>query len=871
MRLSLAIVWRGVCSRFLCLSAVKNLIILTRAIALVCLVGLAASPAQESPTGSMRGAVVDQSGRGIQAAAVAVRGPMQGSRTAVTNSEGQFTISGLPPGAYSVQASATGFGALERPVTVTVGNTVDVSFTLKLASVSEEVTVEAEFDSALASQLSPVKALLDMESPRSELTSEYIREYTSPTTDFADILQAAPGVVTYATNGIGNGQSKNWFRGFADGAFTMTWDGVPFQDSNDPTHHSWAYVPAPAISYVDFDRSPGTASDVGPTNFAGSVHMFSPKMGDDMTFKLSESYGSFNTNQILGEFNSGRFLGNKANFWFEGHHNISDGYQTFNDQQRTAGTAKFNYKFSDKTYLTLIGTVVLVDSNTPDSDPTRQQIADHGLNYIMDGNQFNRDGTYNSMYFKNYTYHVPTDFEIVTLGHEFGHGWKLETKGYTYSYSNHQHLQKDQSQDSLHEVAVSATSAVDKLNSYNRAGEITTLSQASKYGVLRLGAWFEGTDTHRYQQNSYPRTWLDSPLLKQLRFHEYFRTISAQPYIEYQLVAIPRWTITAGLKSSLFTMDLTQLPDGKVVGNLGCTATTIAGCAGISAKHSAYYNNILPSAAANYRITNIWSAYGQFGRGNEIPPSAVFDVTGAQVAVTPKPTVATTYQGGTVVKLNRLSFDADVYHIHYQNPYGSFRVTDPTSADFGDSFYYATPASNTTGFEAEGNLYVAHGLSFNFSGTAGQAKYEASAAQTLANGTKLAATPVQWVALVAKYTVSAGVTYHDKNWEAGFFNKQIGPRFVDNSSVHEATQLNSFWMNNLFLNFNLGRKSLFSGSKIKLSFNNLFDFHDVVGLAPGVSPTATVPYVRDGSDQLQLLPGRSIMVTFQMGFAPKAR
>jgi iron complex outermembrane receptor protein len=849
----------------------KNLMTLTRAIAFICVVGLAASPAQEKLAGAVRGSVVDQSGRAISGAAIAIRGLVQGSHDAVTNAEGQFTISGLTPNTYSVQASAPGFAALEREVTVTAGNAAEISFSLKLASVSEEVTVEAEADPSIASQLSTVKALLDTESPRSEITSEFIREFTAPTTDFADILQAAPGVVTYATNGIGNGQSKNWFRGFADGAFTMTWDGVPFEDTNDPTHHSWAYVPAPAISYVDFDRSPGTASDIGPTNFAGSVHMFSPKMGDDMTFKLAESYGSFNTNQFLGEFNSGRFLGNKAHFWFEGHHNFSDGYQTFNDQQRTAGTAKFNYKFSDKTFLTLIGTVVLVDSNTPDSDPTRQQIADHGLNYIMDGNQFNKDGTYNSMYFKNYTYHVPTNFEIVTFGHEFGHGWKLETKPYTYSYSNHQHLQKDQSQDSLHEVAVSATSAVDKLNQYNRAGEITTLSQASKFGVLRIGAWYEYATTHRYQQNSDPRTWLDSPLLKQLRFNEYFTTNSAQPYIEYQLVAIPRWTITAGVKSSLFTMDLKQLPDGKVVGNLGCTATLIAGCAGISAKHSAYYNNVLPSFAANYRITSIWSAYGQFARGNEIPPSSVFDVTGAQVAVTPKPTVATTYQGGTVVKLQRLSFDADVYHIHYQNAYGSFKVTDPTNPNFGDSFYFATPDSNTTGFEAEGNVYAGHGLSFNFTGTAGQAKYQASPGQTLANGTKLAPTSSQWVALAANYTVSAGVTYQDKNWEAGFFNKNIGPRWVDNSGVHQATQLNSFWMNNLFINYMLPRNSLFNGSKIKLSFNNLFDFHDVVGLSPGVGATATVPYVQSGSDQLQLLPGRSVSVTFQLGFAPKAR
>jgi iron complex outermembrane receptor protein len=849
-------------------------IIVTRVLALVCIAGFAGSlatlSAQES-SGSMRGTVVDQSGKTVPGAAIAIRGLGTDAPAAVTNAEGQFTISGLAAGTYSVQASAAGFAVLEKPVTVTAGNATEISLSLKLASVSEAVTVEAEADPSISSQQAPVKGLLDAESPRTEIPSQYIRQYTSPTTDFADILQAAPGVVTYATNGVGNGQSKNWFRAFADGAFTLTWDGVPFQDSNDPTHHSWAYVPAPAISYVDFDRSPGTASDIGPTNFAGSVHMFSPRMNDDMTFKLTESYGSFNTNQILGEFNSGRFLNNKANFWLEAHHNSSDGYQTFNYQQRTAATTKFNYKFSEKTYLTLISTVVVVDSNTPDSDPTRQQIADHGLNYIMDGNRLNADGTYNAMYYKNFRYHVPTDFEIITFGTELAHGWRLETKPYSYSYSNHQHLMNDQSQDSLHEVTVGANSWRDKLNQYNRGGDITTLSNASKFGVFRLGAWYEYTTTDRFQQNADPRTGIDSPLLKDLRFHEHFMTNSAQPYIEYQLVAIPRWTITVGVKSALYTMDLTQFADGKVVGNLGCTATLIAGCAGIATRHSAYYNNILPSVAANYRITNFWSAYGQYGRGSEIPPSAVFDVTGALVAVTPKPTVATTFQGGTVVKLNRLSFDADVYHVHFDNPYGSYRVTDPTKSDFGDSYYYATPASNATGFEAEGNLYAGHGLSFNFTGTVGRAKYEASAAQTLANGAVLAAAPSQWVALSPNYTVSAGVIYQDKHWAAGFFNKDIGLRYVDNGAFHQATQLDSFWMNNLFFNYKLPTNSFFNGSKIKLSFNNLFNFHDVVGLAPGVSATASVPYVQSGSDQLQLLPGRSVMVTFEVGFNPRKR
>jgi iron complex outermembrane receptor protein len=865
----------------------KNLQILWRfTIALVCVIALGAPnltlQAQESATGSIQGTIVDQSGQAIPSASIAVGSTSQREHVATTNAEGKFTVSGLKPGTYSVRVSATGFAVKgQQGILVTAEKPAVISVSLTLASVSEEVTVEAEVDTSLAVQLAPVKALLDMASPRSEITSQYIRQFTSPVTDFSDIMQAAPGTVSYSTNGVGNGQAKLWFRGFKDGDFTMTWDGVPFQDSNDPTHHSWAYVPAPAISYVDFDRSPGTASDVGPTNFAGSVHMFSPKMGDAMAITGSESYGSFNTNEYLGQFNSGLFGGKnpKANLWFEGHHMTSDGYQTNNDQQRTAGTLKFNYKFSDKTNLTLVGTAVIVDSNTPDSDPTRQQIAVHGDNYIMDSKPTNPDGSANAMYYRFYTYHVPTNFEVATFTKELGRGWRIETKPYTYSYSNHQHLQKNQSQEltgnAIYKptaiVPVSSTSAVDKLNQYNRIGEITTASAASRFGVFRIGAWYEYTTTHRYQIKTDPRTWVDSAALKDLKFHERFITNSVQPFVEYQYVGLPKWTITAGMKSALYTMHLKQYADGSTVGSLTCpTTSTRAACAAYTT-HDAYYNNILPSFEANYRIRSNWSAYGQYGRGSEIPPSSVFDVTGAQVAVTPKPTTASTYQGGSVLKLNHLLFDADVFHIHYEDSYGSYKVTDKTKSDYGDSYYYATPAKNTTGFEAESNVAVTHGVSFVLNGTFGEAKYEAARATTLGNGTVVPASGVLWVASAAKNTASGGITYQDKGWDVGFFNKRIGPRFVDNGTVHEAAQLDPFWMNNLFVNYTLRKNSIFDQSKIKLSLNNLFDYHDVVGLSPGVSATSAVPFKQDGSDQLQLLPGRSVMITFQIGLAPKER
>jgi iron complex outermembrane receptor protein len=83
-------------------------------------------------------------------------------------------------------------------------------------------------------------------------------------------------------------------------------------------------------------------------------------------------------------------------------------------------------------------------------------------------------------------------------------------------------------------------------------------------------------------------------------------------------------------------MSFKQFADnGHVVGDLGGApfVTTSAGS-----------GSNLPSAQANYRLTNYWSVYGQFGKGDEIPPTSDFDVTGGglKVAGFPGPQLATT-------------------------------------------------------------------------------------------------------------------------------------------------------------------------------------------------------------------------------------
>ena len=152
---------------------------------------------------------------------------------------------------------------------------------------------------------------------------------------------------------MGLGQGKTFFRGFKDQQYTMTYDGIPFQDTNDPTHHSWAFFPGQWIGGVDFDRSPGMASTPGPTNFGGSINLLSPEPQSSPDVRATGSYGSFNTRLLDLSLDSGQFDPRKKSSLFIGvHQMLSDGYETFNRQKRVAGALKYQCRLSDKTTLT---------------------------------------------------------------------------------------------------------------------------------------------------------------------------------------------------------------------------------------------------------------------------------------------------------------------------------------------------------------------------------------------------------------------------------------------------------------------------------------------------------------------------------------
>jgi hypothetical protein len=331
--------------------------------------------------GTITGTVLDQAGKAVPNATIEIKSEANGSSRSVnTDAEGHFSAAGVAAGTYSILASAQGFAVgTKSGQQVTAGGTQDVSIVLNVGSVAQSISVEGQI--SIAAQLAPSGNTLDAVSAKTEISPTFVQNFIPPTSDFAEVVNYAPGTFAVNTNGVGLGQGKTFFRGFKDGQYTMAYDGIPFQDTNDPTHHSWVFFPAQWIGGADFDRSPGTASSVGPTNYGGSINLLSRDLPPGQNIRGSASYGSFNTRLFDLAYDSGQFGGTakKSSLFIDLHQLLSDGYQTYNYQKRVAGAMKYQYRLSEKTQFTVDYGMIDLWTNTPDwGAPLRSQVAQFG-------------------------------------------------------------------------------------------------------------------------------------------------------------------------------------------------------------------------------------------------------------------------------------------------------------------------------------------------------------------------------------------------------------------------------------------------------------------------------------------------------------
>ena len=107
---------------------------------------VAAAEAQVVP-GRMIGVVRDESGAVLPGASVTLTSTALpgGPVTVVTNVQGEYRFTNLPPGTYALSISLSGFsGYEEADLRVAVNSTTERNVRLPLASVKETITVRGD-------------------------------------------------------------------------------------------------------------------------------------------------------------------------------------------------------------------------------------------------------------------------------------------------------------------------------------------------------------------------------------------------------------------------------------------------------------------------------------------------------------------------------------------------------------------------------------------------------------------------------------------------------------------------------------------------------------------------------------------------------
>jgi hypothetical protein len=114
---------------------------------IICASALAGTAAMaQQTTGSIQGRIIDVQKAAVPGVTVTAKSPSTGfTRTDVTDAEGVYRLNGLPVGTYDLHAELAGFSPYDaKAIVVNIGQTTDINVDLKVAGVSENVSVTAE-------------------------------------------------------------------------------------------------------------------------------------------------------------------------------------------------------------------------------------------------------------------------------------------------------------------------------------------------------------------------------------------------------------------------------------------------------------------------------------------------------------------------------------------------------------------------------------------------------------------------------------------------------------------------------------------------------------------------------------------------------
>jgi iron complex outermembrane receptor protein len=672
-----------------------------------------------------------------------------------------------------------------------------------------------------ATTIAPTQGSMVATEPQSTIGSLYIRENIAPTGDYTDAVSISPSVYTVTPNGSGLMEAPVVsIRGFQDGQYNVTFDGIPWMDSNDFTHHSTSYFTNQETGSVTVDRGPGTASTLGNATFGGTITVNS--IDPERRFNINPylSFGSWGTAVEGARIDTGSFTDSGTSAVINLQNSSSDGYLSYAGQRRQSVFAKLVQPIGENTTLTFVAMANKLDQYVP-FGATKAQIAQYGVNYGLVN-----DPTSQAYYRYNQD-KINTNLGYVGLHSEFD-GWTIDNKAYTYGYNHFGFNGEDPNGETPNGTFYSPTDVPGQhMRNTNRSwGDIFRLGKELGPGEVRTGVWYDHQDDIRWLYEFDDTTDQLNPVIApgapslalasaDRRMNDTLVTI--QPFIEYQWNITDNAYFVGGVKYNRFERDLDAPVNQK-------TETPLT--------YSRTWNATLPSAAFHYSFSSNWTAYAQWAKGYLAPNLNLLYVPNPAVsdsAVAPEKT--TNWQMGTTWSADNLTLSGDIYKIDFNNFVQSQKVGGVTEFYNGGGVHYK-------GLELEGTYMLGAGFSVYANGSLNRA------IQTADNS---------WNPNTPHKTAALGLLYRNGPVYASLVDKFVGKTYYT-ANANDDTPIGGYAVTNFAASYRFD-PHLTDVKDIKIGFqvNNLFDNTHINALA-GTT-------VADSTPLFWTIPGRNYNVT----------
>ena len=706
-------------------------------------------------------------------------------------------------------------------------------------------------------QSAPSQGSLVATQPQSIVGEDFIQNNEAPGANYTDAIKFTPSVWIVDPNGPGLMESLGTsIRGFQDGQFNVTLDGIPWGDSNDFTHHSTSYFMSQDLTNVVVDRGPGNAATVGDATFGGTIYMQSsdPKRAQGITALLS--FGSFNTRLQGARFDTGEIGGwGGTRAFLSIKHLSTDGYLTNAFLDRTNAFLKVVQPVNDFTDITLVSNLNKIKQSPP-IGATPNQMAAFGVNYGYNNDQTSQ-GYYNYNVDK-----ITTDYEYIGINSKFS-GWTIDNKLYTYAYYHDGWNGYDVGGvlpngttdigDFQNGTSNGANNVPGQLltNNYRSLGDILRLSRELGPGDLQFGGWFDHqtnyrrlvdidfTDNGAYTTNFLgpnvpPGSVPAAAYTDRLQHNQLF---SRQAYVQYVWHVIKDLDVTAGDKYINFERDIVAPVNQGTLLPLDYKQT---------------WTRNLPSVDVHYKLADNWSAYAQYSKGFLAPNlNVLYVVDPSKNTVNPQGT--TNVQVGTTWVGQAWNVSLDAYTINFSNEIASTAIN-------GFKQFYNLGAVKYKGVEAEGTYVIGFGLSVYANASYNSARLVADQS---------------WVPETPDRTAALGLLYNQGPLHASLIDKYVGRRYGDTVSATTPTgasilenvyPLGGYSTADAAVNYFFNESFMaLKNAKIGVTLQNITDRKSIYFLNGYTSGGTPAGYV-NGNPLFFRLPGRSVQLNLSASF-----